>query len=108
MKGGDIMDITGKIKSTLLEMKLDSLKLNASPSDPEYRKLIDKYDTIFTGEKMNKVNSIEVAHYLKIDHNEFLSLLPKAAKELGMSLEGLHALGSKDLNSTDAYYINLY
>lgn len=49
------MDIIEKIKSTLLEMKQDLVKFNASPSDPEYRNLIDKYDTIFTGKKLIKL-----------------------------------------------------
>lgn len=89
-------------------MKNDSLNLIHPTTDFEYRKLIEKYDTVFTGEKMNKVTSVEVASFLKMDHDKMLTMLRKVTPKLEMNLEGLHAIESSVSNSIDVYYITLY
>lgn len=102
------MDIRSKIESVLLSMKQDSALLPEEPNDLQLRELIAKYNTIFTGEKFNKVLSIEVASFLQIPNTDFNNEIGTVANNLGMHLEELHAMDSKDPSSTDAYYITLY
>lgn len=96
------------IKTTLLNMRNDSMKLSSKPSNDEYRNLMKKYNTVFTGEKLNKVLSLEISHHLKMSNIEFNSHIGKVTHDLGMGLEGLHQLDSEDPDSTDAYYITLF
>lgn len=51
--------------------------------------------------------SLEVAHFLKIENDEFNSKISKVAFELDLDLEELHKMESSDPGSIDAYYISL-
>lgn len=97
-----------KIRSTLTAMKIDALQIKETNDQILLRHTMEKWSTVFTGDKFNKVLSIEVANYLKMDNTVFNSLVGQVTHELQMGLEGLHQIDSSDPNSTDAYYINLY
>lgn len=96
------------IKDTLVNMKRDSLLLSENPSEKKLKSIMHKYKTIFTGKKLNKVLSVEVAHFLNIENDEFNSKIDKIAFELKMDLEELHKMKSLDPDTTDAYYISLF
>lgn len=102
------MNISELIKETLISMKKDAAALKSNPSELDLKSIISKYDTIFTGEKFNKVLSIEVAALLNIENKTFNKHIGQITHELHMGLEGLHQLDSDDPNSVDAYYITLY
>lgn len=96
------------IENALLDMRKDALLLPNKPTDSEYRELLNKYDSIFTGEKHNRVLSLEIAHYMKVEHDKLLKTLPGIAKRLNMKLEGLYQLKANDRSTPHAYYIDLY
>lgn len=85
------MDENNKVIIDLL------LELKNAPRD-DAKALIRQYNMIFMGKSFNKINSLELAHYLKkyrkasISHEYLLETLPKIAALLGMELEPMIAV----------------
>ena len=91
------MDLRIRIKAALLELKKASLSVPEN-TEGKLHTLIEKYDMIFMGPKMNVINSIELLHTLKekfsidISLENLNGLLPNLYTELGMKTESLISL----------------
>ena len=91
------MDLRIRIKAALLELKKASLSVPEN-TEVKLHTLIEKYDMIFMGPKMNVINSIELLHTLKekfsidISLENLNGLLPNLCTELGMKTESLISL----------------
>ena len=91
------MDLRIRIKAALLELKKASLSVPEN-TEGKLHTLIEKYDMIFMGPKMNVINSIELLHTLKekfsidISLENLNGLLPNLCTELGMKTESLISL----------------
>lgn len=101
------MEIDQLITDTLLKMKADLASFLINPSDDSYNQLIMKYNTIFSGEKFNKVFSVEVANHLNISNSILNKHIEKVANNLNMNLEELVTIENIGNVTPDAYYIEL-
>lgn len=101
------MEIEQLITNTLLKMKSDLISLLIDQTNENYNQLIKKYNTMFLGEKFNKVISIEVAHHLDISNSVFNEHIEKIANNLNMNLEELVTVENIGNITPDAYYIEL-
>lgn len=101
------METDQLITDTLLKMKSDLLEFMINPTKSSYDQLINKYNTLFLGKKLNKVLSLEVAYYLDIPNPIFNKHIETIAANLDMNLDELVAVENIDNQSPDAYYIEL-
>jgi hypothetical protein len=105
-----------KIKDALVELREASR--NCEKSDTGIRKLIDKYDMIFSSKNINTILTIELAHSLTtkfnipIQHEELAALVPSLCEQLGMTYAELYPAEEigKGINNPEhvAYHIVLY
>ena len=85
------MDLRIRIKAALLELKKASLSVPEN-TEGKLHTLIEKYDMIFMGPKMNVINSIEEKFSIDISLENLNGLLPNLCTELGMKTESLISL----------------
>ncbi|WP_121605427.1 hypothetical protein [Virgibacillus sp. Bac332] len=81
-------------------------------SDDDYKRVLNKYDLIISGEKINTIDSTELRHCLKnvynceISHDEFLKLISIVCTKLNLKKEGLYLL--ENTNVLNGYLIHLF
>lgn len=100
------------LKNCLKEMSVTAKTITHN----NYKEFINRFDTILAGEKLNKVLSLEVFHYLKrngmIDTttDEFTKLVTDVCRELRFDVEGLIATENigKDMPPIAVCYITLF
>lgn len=105
-----------KIKNVLIELREESR--NCEKSDSGIRKLIDKYDMIFSGKNINTILTTELAHSLTskfnvpIQHEDLTKMVPSLCKQLGMTYTELYPTEEICKNSINpkhvTYHIVLY
>ncbi|SEQ22565.1 hypothetical protein SAMN05216232_1954 [Virgibacillus subterraneus] len=98
---------------TLQELKSAPIGVN---TDSEYKELINRYNVMFLGSKFNIINSLELAHYLKLNkdpsfsHEYLIKLLPEIKDALSLKLEGQIKLEDADKADREIsnYLIHLF
>jgi|GEM_PF-1489463 len=105
-----------KIKNALIELREESR--NCEKSDSGIRKLIDKYDMIFSGKNINTILSTELAYSLAskfnipIQHEDLGKMVPSLCKQLGMTYTELYPvkeISKGNINPEQVtYHIVLY
>ncbi|WP_165007616.1 MULTISPECIES: hypothetical protein [unclassified Enterococcus] len=97
------MDEFKMIKNTLMSIKQHASSIKNFPNETELNDVIKQFNIRCIG---NKIISIEVANYLKLENGTFNKYIKQIAEELHMNLEGLYKVNSVD-SEADAYYIYL-
>lgn len=94
------------IKNTLISIKQSTSLIKNIPNETDLNDIIKQFNVRFIDKECNKIISIEVANYLKLENRIFNKYIKQIAEELHIKLEGLHKVNS-DTSEADAYYIYL-
>lgn len=103
------MEIHKKLIDVLVELRNASLSIK---TEDDLKTTMKKYNMIFFGEKLNKINSIELKNTLKthfnieLTNNQLLEYLPAVCESLDMQIEGLQRVDEP--GKTTAYFITLF
>ena len=109
-------ELFDKVKNALIELRTASK--DCEKSEAGIRRLMDKYDMIFSGEKINTIFTVELAHTLTekfgvpIQHEELTKIVSSLCKQLGMTYTELYPveeMGKGVINPDHvSYHIVLY
>lgn len=100
------MDDFSIIKNTLISIQQHASMITNSPNESNFNNILKIFNIRILDEKYNKIISIEVANYLKLENNILNKYIEKVAKELHLKIEKLHKVNSVNPEA-DAYYIYL-
>lgn len=105
---------TEQFMKVLIELKAASIRLGLSPTDDEFKTLINKYDMLFLGFNFNIINSLELLHSLKsyfkfeLTNDELNSLIPECCKFLNMKYEPMAKVEDFSNPTPYCYQIQLW
>lgn len=100
------MDEFKMIKNTLISIKQRTSLINNIPNETDLNDIIKQFNVRLIDKECNKIISIEIANYLKLENRILNKYIKQIAEELHIKLEGLHNVNS-DTSEADAYYIYL-